>query len=174
MKQHFKLLHLFLIPVLMFGFGYLMIPIYDIFCDITGLNGKTGSLSEVQAEKLEVNEDRFVTIEFISALNRQAKWDFQADTKRMTVHPGKSYVASYTATNQLKQPVTGQAVPSVAPARAANYFNKIECFCFQQQEFQPNETKQMPLVFIVDPDLPDDINTVTLSYTFFDVNSRIN
>ena len=90
------------------------------------------------------------------------------------VNPGKQYTTSYTAVNQLNQPMTGQAVPSVAPLQAASYFNKTECFCFVQQDFEARESRQMPLIFVVDPDLPDDINTVTLSYTFFDVNSRYN
>jgi cytochrome c oxidase assembly protein subunit 11 len=174
MKKRFSTTHLFLIPVAMFGFGYLMVPIYNVFCDITGLNGKTGSISQAQAKEYSVDDDRLVKVEFISTLNQQAEWEFSPDTSSMMVTPGKSYTTSYTAANQLDQLMVGQAVPSVAPAEAASYFNKTECFCFVQQTFEANETKQMPLVFVVDPDLPDDINTVTLSYTFFDVNSRIN
>ncbi|MXZ80760.1 MAG: cytochrome c oxidase assembly protein [Gammaproteobacteria bacterium] len=174
MKPRLKILHLVLIPIAMFGFGYLMVPIYDIFCDITGLNGKTGSISQAEAELLETDTERRVRVEFISALNRNAPWDFHPDVKSMRVTPGKPYTTSYTATNRLDRLMTGQAVPSVAPAKAASYFNKTECFCFVQQTFEPRESRQMPLVFVVDPDLPDDINTLTLSYTFFDVNSRIN
>jgi len=174
MKKRFSTTHLFLIPVAMFGFGYLMVPIYNVFCDITGLNGKTGTLSQAQAEELNVDEDRLVRVEFISTLNQQAEWEFSPVVKSMMVNPGKPYTTSYRAANQLDKPMVGQAIPSVAPAEAASYFNKTECFCFVQQEFQANEAKNMPLVFVVDPELPDDINTVTLSYTFFDVNSRIN
>jgi cytochrome c oxidase assembly protein subunit 11 len=174
MKKRFSTTHLFLIPVAMFGFGYLMVPIYNVFCDITGLNGKTGTLSQAEAQVLKVDEDRLVKVEFISTLNQQAEWEFSPAVKSMMVNPGKPYSTSYMAVNQLDRPMVGQAIPSVAPAQAATYFNKTECFCFVQQAFGPNETKNMPLVFIIDPELPNDINTVTLSYTFFDVNSRIN
>lgn len=172
--RRFRLIHLVVIPIAMFGFGYLMVPIYNIFCDITGLNGKTGSISLAEAETFEPDQDRIVKIEFISALNHNAQWDFFADTKSMQVTPGKSYMTTYTAKNRLDQPMIGQAVPSVAPAQAASYFNKTECFCFVQQEFEPKESRQMPVVFVVDPKLPTDINTLTLSYTFFDINNRIN
>lgn len=166
--------HLFLIPIVMFGFGYLMVPIYDVFCDLTGLNGKTGRTSEAQANTLKVDTDRLVKVEFVSSLNQDAPWDFKAEAKKMMVNPGRQYTTRYIATNQRNHVMVGQAIPSVAPAKAATHFNKTECFCFNQQVFEANEQKQMPLTFIVDPELPDDINTVTLSYTFFDVNSRIN
>lgn len=170
----FRQFHLIVIPVAMFGFGYLMVPIYNIFCDITGLNGKTGSISQAELDMMETERDRRVRVEFISAINRNAEWDFSPDVKSMQVMPGKSYTTTYTATNRLDQNMAGQAVPSLAPAQAASYFNKTECFCFVQQVFEPKESRQMPLVFVVDPELPSDINTLTLSYTFFDVNSRIN
>lgn len=174
MKRKFSTLHLFLIPIAMFGFGYLMVPIYDVFCDITGLNGKTGRVTSEQVEKLEMDENRLVRVEFISALNQQAPWDFNPEVHSMMVNPGKPYKTNYIATNQTDSMMVGQAVPSVAPSKAASYFNKTECFCFNKQEFQANEQKKMPLIFVVDPDLPDEVDTVTLSYTFFDVNSRIN
>ncbi len=172
--QRFGTKHLFFIPILMFGFGYLMVPIYDVFCDLTGLNGKTGSISQAQAAALDVDDSRMVKVEFLSTLNQQAEWEFSPQVASMLVHPGKPYTTSYTAINQLNRPMLGQAVPSVAPAAAAAYFNKTECFCFVQQSFKGNEEKNMPLIFVVDPALPKDIETVTLSYTFFDVNSRIN
>ena len=174
MKKKINTTHLFIIPIAMFGFGYLMVPIYDVFCDLTGLNGKTGSISVAQANVLEVDEGRLVKVEFLSSLNQDAQWEFAPEVKTMMVKPGKPYTTRYNAINQLDQLMVGQAIPSVAPGKAANYFNKTECFCFNQQEFAANEEKQMPLTFVVDPGLPDDINTVTLSYTFFDVNSRIN
>ena len=160
---------LFLIPVLMFGFGYLMVPIYNIFCDITGLNGKTGSISIAEASTLQVDENRMVKVEFTSSLNQYAPWEFKPVVTSMMVHPGKSYKTSYVATNRLSKSLTGQAVPSVSPGRAASYFNKTECFCFTAQTFAASESKDMPLIFVVDPNLPKDVDTVTLSYTFFDV-----
>ncbi len=174
MKKRFRIAHLFLIPVAMFGFGYLMVPIYNIFCEVTGLNGKTGRISFEQVEELAVDDQRQVKVEFDSVLNRKAPWEFDPEVDSMMVSPGKSYQTSYIATNQLGREMVGQAVPSVAPAKAAAYFNKTECFCFNRQEFAANEQKRMPLVFVVDPELPEGVNTVTLSYTFFDVNSKIN
>ncbi len=174
MKKKSNTWHLFLIPVAMFGFGYLMVPIYDVFCDLTGLNGKTGRTSEAQANILEVDSDRLIKVEFVSSVNQDAPWDFRPEVKKMTVNPGRQYTAQYIATNQRDHVMVGQAIPSVAPAKAATHFNKIECFCFNQQVFEANQQKRMPLTFVVDPALPEDIGTVTLSYTFFDVNSRIN
>ena len=174
MKKQISTRHLFIIPIAMFGFGYLMVPIYDVFCDLTGLNGKTGSISEAQAQVITVDENRLIKVEFISSLNQEAEWEFAPVVKSMMVNPGRPYTTSYTAVNQLDVEMVGQAIPSVSPAKAASYFNKTECFCFNQQKFAANEEKDMPLTFVVDPELPDDISTVTLSYTFFDVNSRIN
>jgi cytochrome c oxidase assembly protein subunit 11 len=174
MKKKYGTSHLFLIPIAMFGFGYLMVPIYNVFCDLTGLNGKTGSITVEQVQAAEIDDNRLVKVEFISSLNQEAKWEFEPSVKSMMVNPGKAYTTSYLAVNQEDIEMVGQAIPSVAPSKAANYFNKTECFCFNQQIFAANEEKQMPLTFVVDPGLPEDINTVTLSYTFFDVNSRIN
>ncbi len=165
-----NLLGLFLIPVLMFGFGYLMVPIYNVFCDLTGLNGKTGRLSFSEAEALETNEDKWIKVEFLASLNQNAPWQFDPAVASMMVHPGKPYRTHYIAQNTLDREMVGQAVPSVSPGKAAAYFKKTECFCFNQQTFASREKREMPLVFIVDPDLPDDIDTVTLSYTFFDTN----
>ena len=137
-----------------------------------GLNGKTGAISESQAAKIEVDEDREVRVEFTSNLNQYAPWTFKPNVASMTVQPGKQYRVSYQATNTLNQMMVGQAVPSVAPGRAATHFNKTECFCFTNQRFEAGETRDMPVVFVVDPDLPADVDTVTLSYTFFDVTNR--
>lgn len=163
---------LFLVPVLMFGFGYLMVPIYNVFCEITGLNGKTGAISSSEASQLSVDQERLVKVEFTGSLNMYAPWQFKPEVTSMMVHPGQQYRTNYIATNKLDKSLVGQAVPSVSPGRAATYFNKTECFCFVQQEFGAKETKDMPLVFIVDPNLPRDVDTVTLSYTFFDVTDK--
>ncbi len=160
---------LFLAPVLMFGFGYLMVPIYNIFCEITGLNGKTGVVSVSEVEGMAVDEERMIKVEFTGSLNQYAPWDFAPSQASMMVHPGRQYSTSYVATNRLDQALVGQAVPSVSPGRAASYFSKTECFCFTRQPFDAGESRDMPLIFIVDPDLPRDVDTVTLSYTFFDV-----
>jgi len=154
----------------MFGFGYLMVPLYDIICDITGLNGKTGRVTVTEAAAAEaqiVAADREVIVEFVASINQGGAWEFRPNEKTMTVTPGKMYQASYYAENLSSSPVVGQATPSVTPFAAAKYFNKTECFCFTRQEFEPNGSRDMPLTFIIDPDLPINVDRVTLSYTFF-------
>jgi len=157
-----------LLACAMFGFGYLMVPLYDIICDITGLNGKTGrvSVSEV-AEASTVAEDREIIVEFTASINQSGSWIFQPDAKTMTVKPGTLYHASYYAENLSNSAVVAQATPSVTPFAAAKYFNKTECFCFTRQAFEPRGSMHMPLTFIIDPDIPFNIDRVTLSYTFF-------
>ena len=165
---------LFALPVVMFGFGYLMVPIYEVFCDITGLNGKTGRLSDNQAEYLAVDAERWITVEFVAVTNQNAAWEFAPEQAFMRVRPGQTYAMTYRAVNQLNQPAVAQAVPSVAPGKAAAHFKKISCFCFNQQPFDALENKQMPLVFVVEPDLPGEVDTVTLAYTLFDASAFIN
>lgn len=165
---------LFLIPVCMFAFGFLLVPIYNVFCDLTGLNGKTGSIEVVQVSRLKVDYSRTIKVEFMANRNHDMPLDFAPLVRSMQVHPGKSYRTAYTAHNQRARAMIGQAVPSVSPAKAANYFNKVECFCFSQQTFAPNEQREMPVVFVVDSGLPKNIKTVTLSYTFFDVTNGVN
>lgn len=162
---------LFAMPVVMFGFGYLMVPIYEVFCDLTGLNGKTGRLSDAQAQYLVADDERWVTVEFIAQTNQNAAWAFTPEKASMRVRPGQTYAMNYVAVNQLNQPTTAQAVPSVAPSKAASHFKKISCFCFEQQPFEALENKRMPLVFIVEPDLPGEVDTVTLAYTLFDTSA---
>lgn len=158
---------LLLMAVAMFGFGFLMVPLYDAFCEITGLNGKTGGAA-VAAEAPDL--DRVLTVEFTGTVNSNAPMEFRPQVFKMQVHPGKLYATSFYARNRLSMPVAAQAVPSVTPGQAAEHFRKTECFCFTRQDFAPGEEKEMPVRFIVDPDLPDYVDTVTLSYTMFDVS----
>ena len=166
-----KLAKIVMIPVLMFGFGYLMVPIYDIFCDITGLNGKTGRTDIVRVQKMKVDPSRTIRVEFMASRNQNMRIDFAPTQPSMDIHPGKTYRTTYTATNRRSEPMVGQAVPSVAPAKAAAYFNKTECFCFQQQKFAAGETRELPVIFVVHPNLTAEVETITLSYTFFDVTT---
>ena len=156
-----------LLAVGMFGFGYLMVPLYDIICDITGLNGKTGRVSISEAKSQTVAEDRWITVEFVANVNSSGAWEFRPNVKEIQVKPGQLYKATYFAQNLLSVDVVGQATPSVSPSAAAPYFNKTECFCFTRQEFEANSIKDMPLTFIIDPKIPRNIDRVTLSYTFF-------
>ncbi len=167
MKAQRNLYGLILIPVLMFGFGYLMVPIYDVFCDITGINGKTGSISAEDASRQAKVEERLIKVQFMSSVNETGPWEFKPDQLSMMVHPGQAYQATYTAKNLLNRDVVSQSIPSVAPSKAAEHFNKTECFCFTEQAFKANEQRTMPLTFIIDPAVPDDVDTVTLSYTLF-------
>ena len=152
----------------MFGFGFAMVPIYDVFCDITGLNGKTGRVSEAQSASLGVDTERLITVEFVSTINGAAgPWEFRPAQVSMRVNPGTLYKAHYLASNLSDTARVGRAVPSVAPAVAARYFQKTQCFCFDKQDFAAHETREMPLTFVIDPQIPPGVDTVTLSYTFF-------
>ncbi|MEM7207612.1 MAG: cytochrome c oxidase assembly protein [Pseudomonadota bacterium] len=161
-----------LVVVLMFGFGYLMVPIYNILCEVTGLNGKTGVVDASDAEALDIDQDREVVVEFVANLNQGARWEFKPEVTTMTVSPGKMYTTHYVARNLANKEKIGQAVPSVAPREASLYFNKTECFCFSQQTFAANEQLNMPLTFVVDPALPKTVKRLTLSYTFFNSKSQ--
>ena len=150
----------------MFGFGFALVPLYDVFCDITGLNGKTSQQAAVAVEG-PVDTTRTITVEFIANLNESAPWEFAPKVAKMQVHPGEFYRTSFFAKNLTQQPLVGQAIPSVAPGLAAQHFQKIECFCFSRQTFKPGEGREMPVVFRLDPAVSSDVSTVTLSYTFF-------
>ncbi len=157
-----------LFAVGMFAFGFVLLPpLYDVFCDITGLGGKTNRTAATVSGPLTIS-DREVRLEFDTTVNQYAPWEFEPSVGVMTINPGGIYEATFTAVNMTDREMTGQAVPSVAPAQAAKYFRKLECFCFETQAFDANEEKQMPVRFIVDSDLPDFIDTITLSYTFYD------
>ena len=160
-----------LVVVGMFGFGYLMVPIYDVLCDITGLNGKTGRAAEASLE-YEVDENRELRVEFVSTLNESMALEFLPGIRSMTVQPGRVYEMNYRARNGTDRVMIGQAVPSVVPGAAATHFKKTECFCFTQQRFEPGEEREMPVRFVVDPSVPRSVRTITLSYTFFDITAK--
>jgi cytochrome c oxidase assembly protein subunit 11 len=155
----------------MFAFGFLLVPLYDAFCEVTGFSGRTNSVAVAADEAPDL--DRSVTVEFVTTVNSHAPLALKADADSMVVHPGKMYFATFTARNMTGHDKVAQAVPSVAPASAVEHFKKIECFCFTSQEFAANEERAMPLQFIVDPDLPDYVDTITLSYTFFDTTVQL-
>ena len=157
---------LLILTVAMFGFGFLLVPLYDVFCAITGFGGRTNTEAAVVEEAPDLTRE--VRIEFITTVNSYAQFEFAADADSMTVIPGKMYYATFTAKNLAGEHKVAQAVPSVAPSGAAEHFTKIECFCFTSQEFAANEERAMPLQFIVNPELPDYVDTITLQYTFFD------
>jgi cytochrome c oxidase assembly protein subunit 11 len=163
---------LVLFALAMFGFGFLLVPIYDVFCEITGIGGKTAATAQVVAVESE-RTHRVLEVEFVANLNEYAPWEFEPAVTIMEVHPGQLYDTSFFARNLTKNTLVGQAVPSVSPGQAAQYFKKTECFCFTSQEFAPEEGRDMPLQFLVDPDIPEYIDRLTLSYTFFVTRQEI-
>ena len=157
---------LMFVVVGMFGFGFALVPLYDVFCDVTGINGKTGDKVTL-AEDLQVDTSRVIEVEFIASLNENMPWEFKPSQHSIKVHPGEPTRITYVAVNKTDQAIIGQAVPSVSPGRAAEYFQKTECFCFTEQKLEAGEEKEMPVIFVVDPELPDDVSQLALSYTFF-------
>jgi cytochrome c oxidase assembly protein subunit 11 len=160
-------LRLLLLVVVMFGFGvFALPPLYDAFCEITGFGGRTNTVAETVSEA--PNYGREIRVEFVTTVNEYAPWDFAAEVDSMVVHPGKMYYATFKAHNRTGEDKVAQAIPSVTPIQASQHFKKIECFCFTSQEFRANEERAMPLQFIVDPNLPEFVDTITLQYTFYD------
>ena len=175
LRKHTALLAV--VAVGMFGFAFALVPLYEIFCEITGLNGKTSGLaasvpvaagaSNSASETLE----REVTIQFLSQVSRGMPWEFRPTESRLRVRLGEVTETTYYARNFANRTFTGQAVPSVTPGYAARYLHKVECFCFTQQHLEAAEEIDMPVYFYVGEDLPSDIGTLTLSYTMYPVGS---
>ena len=163
-------LKLSIIPLLMFGFGFALVPLYDVFCEITGINGKTGRVEASTIDANMVDNSRVIEVRFLANTSPGLPWSFEPTEKKMKVHPGKLYKATYRVRSTVNATTVGQAVPSVSPGLAAEHFNKTECFCFTQQELTGLEEREMPLQFIVDSDISDNIEQITLSYTFFSVD----
>ena len=155
-----------LVVLAMFGFGYALVPLYDVLCEITGLGGRTGVVAAGALEG-SVDTNRTVKVQFLGTVNSRLPWEFRPNVASMEVHPGQVYETTYFARNLSGTATIGQARPSVAPSVASLYFNKTECFCFVEQEFAPGEARDMPVRFVLSRNLPADIATVTLSYTFF-------
>ncbi|MFZ6687383.1 cytochrome c oxidase assembly protein [Undibacterium sp. SXout11W] len=159
---------LIVIAIVMFGFGYALVPIYKQICEVTGINILTPKdISAKELSNSQIDRSREVTIEFDA--NTQGPWRFRPTVTSMKVHPGEMSQIVYEVVNKQSYKMDAQAIPSYAPQQASAYFKKIECFCFKQQTLGPNEARQMPVVFYIDPALPEDVKTITLSYTFFEV-----
>ena len=152
--------------VAMFGFGFALVPLYDVFCDITGINGKTGE-QYVSDTPIQIDTSREIKVEFLANLNADMPWEFEPLTRSVRVHPGEASRIEYVARNKTDKDIIGQAIPSVSPGLAAAHFQKTECFCFTEQLLKAGEEKIMPVVFMIDPSVDEDIHEVTLSYTFF-------
>lgn len=162
------LLKLVAFSLAMFGFGYALVPLYPVVCSALGIN-QTGVDEAVV--NTQVDTARSITVEFDSNVHGMP-WKFRPLVSHVSVHPGAIAQVVFEVVNTLDVPVTGQAIPSYGPSLAAEYFRKLECFCFNKQVLQPGERRQMPVVFVVDPALPKEISTITLSYTFFEVEGN--
>lgn len=162
---------LLLLVVGMFAFGFALVPLYDVLCDITGLNGKTRDQAAVYVDQ-EVNETRMITVQFVSVVKRGMPWEFHPKETQMQVYPGKMYHTAFMAKNVSDHDLTGQAIPSIAPGQAALYLNKTECFCFNEQKLKAHESIEMPLAFFIDEDIPEDVHTLTLSYSLFNITNK--
>lgn len=155
----------------MFAFGFALVPLYEVVCEITGFNGRSEGLSLVASVEEAPVADRTVRVEFLTSVNQGMPWEFAASQDSITVNPGKLYTVEFTAANDAGRDMIGQARPSVAPWDAAKYLRKTECFCFNRQPMLAGESKVMPMRFMLDPELPAHVDTVTLSYTFFEVDA---
>lgn len=147
-------------------FAFALVPLYDVLCTITGLNGKTDNSAATLA-KAKVDSSREVTVQFVSAVMPGLGWNFYPKQTSVTLHPGQIETVVFIAKNTTSEPVSGQAVPSVTPGKASTHLKKIECFCFVKQTLNAGESKEMPLRFFVSPELPEDVKELTLSYSFF-------
>jgi cytochrome c oxidase assembly protein subunit 11 len=163
-----------LLTGVMFGFGYALVPMYKHICEALGINvlsrgereaGKSGAVNT------QVDTSRTITVEFDA--NARGVWDFKPAAASLKVHPGEVTTVMYEFRNLQNRTMAAQAIPSYAPKRASAHFNKLECFCFNEYTLQPGERKQWPVVFVIDPKLPKDVTTITLSYTFFEVGGKV-
>ena len=168
---------LLVVSLLMFGFGYALVPMYRAICDALGIN--VLSVAEQRREaaaggrslNTQVDTTRTITVEFDA--NARGPWDFKPALVSLQVHPGEMATVMYEFRNRQDRTMAAQAIPSYAPKQAMAHFNKLECFCFNEYTLQPGESKQWPVVFVIDPKLPKDVSTITLSYTFFEVGAKV-
>ena len=169
---------LLVVTVLMFGFGYALVPMYRAICDALGINvlslaeQKRGDAAAGRGARAntQVDTTRTITVEFDA--NARGPWDFKPAVASVQVHPGELATVMYEFRNKQDRTMAAQAIPSYAPKQAMAHFNKLECFCFNEYTLAAGESKQWPVVFIIDPKLPKDVTTITLSYTFFEVGGK--
>ena len=160
-----------LVVIAMFGFGFALVPLYDVFCELTGLNGKVKT--EAQAETaMKPDLKRWVTVEFVTTVNGAMPLKFRAETTKLKVHPGEYHTVRFYGTNESDRQLVGRAIPSIAPGWATQFLKKSECFCFSEQTFEPHREREMPVRFVIDPNLPETVADLSLSYTFFDITQK--
>lgn len=156
---------LIVFTLVMFAFGFALVPIYEKICEVTGVRD---FMRPEQVKNTQVDKTRTIKVEF-DANTRHLPWDFKPEVTSVNVHPGELTTVVYEVSNKTTRDMTGQAIPSYGPSLAAAHFKKLECFCFAKQDFHAGEKRLMPVVFLIDPNLPKDVNTITLSYTFFEM-----
>ncbi len=161
---------LLVFSLIMFVFGYALVPFYEKFCEITGINNLLQP--DVLTKEIRVDEERWITVEF-DANTRGLPWQFKPLQSSVRIHPGQPVNVMYEITNDSEREINGQAIPSYSPRFLEKYLKKFECFCFTKQVLKPNETRQMPVQFMIEPSLPVDIQTVTISYTFFELPAGV-
>lgn len=173
-KQQKLLIILTLVVLGMFAFGFALVPIYNSLCKTLGINGKTNPEAVAyDVSKAKINKEREVLVEFVATNNSGVPWEFYPKISKIRVHPGEIARLAFYAENKTDHKMTVQAIPSVTPGIAAKYLKKTECFCFTQQTLNGHEAMNMPLLFHLDAELPENVKTVTLSYTLFDVSGRV-
>ncbi len=160
---------LFVVALMMFGFGFALVPFYYKICEVTGINSGD---EQTLVKNTQVDTSRWVTIEFDANTNSDMPWQFKPAQRMLKVHPGQLVQVEYEVINTSDHAIVGQAVPSYGPRRAAAFFKKIECFCFTPQTLAAGERRRMPVLFVLDTAMDEDVHTVTLSYTFFDLGAE--
>ena len=180
------LVKLLAVVALAFAFGFALVPLYDVFCLATGLNGKTAAAPKIGVGGLSgapggaasapprsrIDSSRIVTVEFTGTVMPGLPWEMEPLTTRLDLHPGELQQVRFRVHNRADQAIVGQAVPSVSPGLAAQHFEKLDCFCFAQQTLAAGETRELPLTFVVKPELDRDVRTITLSYAFFNLSEE--
>jgi cytochrome c oxidase assembly protein subunit 11 len=165
-------LRLAVVVIAMFGFGFTILPLlYDAVCELTGLGGRPAVAQESQLSGQQ-DTDRLITVQFLGTVNSSLPWEVRPTVTQMRINPGRVYETSYFARNLSANGTVGTATPTITPTKAALYFTKTECFCFTQQQFDGEEGREMPVRFVVGTELPPDVRTITLSYTFFNAEAR--
>ncbi|OUW06191.1 MAG: cytochrome c oxidase assembly protein [Betaproteobacteria bacterium TMED156] len=169
---------LFLMTIVMFGFGFMLVPFYEAICEVTGINvlaaREKTDVNDIEKylNNTQVDKSRTVIVEFDS--NSHGPWVFKPKNSFVSIHPGELITVDFEITNPSSNPISGQAIPSYAPLQASGFLKKIECFCFKQQRLEGKETKDFPVVFLLDPNLPAEITNITMSYTFFEITNAFN
>ena len=155
-----------------FGFGYALVPLYDVLCDVTGF-GNEKRLAQRSVFAAKPDENRTITVEFLAELPSAGNWQFRPVLPSIKIHPGQLYTADFIAKNLTGRDTIAQAVPAMSPTKVAQYFHKTECFCFTPQNFKRGEERALPVRFVVDPAIPADVDRITLAYTFYDETTRV-